>query len=563
MVAAVILSVLAIAPPASAHAVLVGSDPSDGETLEVAPRTVNLLFDEPVDPVTTAFGLYDSEGRYSPGGVPSRIGVSAVDTAVAADLPADLPDGSYLLAWRVVSGDAHPISGVLSFVVGEPSAREPVAPRSDDGGLGGAVGPTVLVLQVLTYLGLMSAAGLGAFRVLVLRGAPPVGSRRRLLRIGAAVGGLAGVLLAAATVVRETGGPISDLLEAGTWTAAASAAPGLAAALGLAGAAVLVLGDRAGRTAAVLTIVGLGLVAASVVPTGHTRTYGPGPLMAVLDVVHVVTGAIWLGGLAGLLAHLRRSRTQGDDPVAVAGDVVRFSNLAGLLVVILGISGLGMAVVVLGTPSALLSTGYGRALLVKTSVVALVAVLAVWNKVWLVDLVSRRPAAGAQWAKLRGAVRDEAVLLVVVLALTGLLTLQSPNSPAAAPLGVDDDTAAVTSDTSPRRADLGDGSLQAQLQPARVGSNRLVFTVRDGNGEPAGAAELPQVTATLPSEGLGPLRAEVTLIEGTSRFEATLDLPVGGTWRVLVAVTPLADPAAPDGTPQAQQVAVLELPVGD
>jgi copper transport protein len=526
----VVLWTAASALPASAHAGLVGTEPTNGSVVEVAPRDLRLTFNEPVTPVPDGFTLYDSAGRYTGStGAQGTVTVGSLDTVVTAQVPPSLPRGSYLLSWRVVSADSHPISGALSFVVGEASATPPAPPVAEPESLRNPVNTLYLALQVLGYLGLLGAVGLSVFDHLVL--SPPERSRLRglLLSVGVVVAVAAYALLVPLTVLRERGDLLDRVATAAAWQEGwtTSAAGTLALAAG--GGLLLVLGGRLPRgPGRVVALTGALVAVASVLPAGHTRTYGPAWLVVGLDLVHAATAAVWFGGLIGLAVHLVRARRSAGDPVPAARVVARFSTLAGGLVGLLGLSGLGLAVIILGSFAAAFGTDYGHALLVKLGLVGVIALLAVWNRLHLVKAVQRRTPPEAQWRRLRSAVVDEAALLVAVLAVTGLLTMQSPTVPPP--------PATSPSATAPRRVELGSGSLQGQLVPARVGVNSFEFTLRDANGAPLETDALPEVSASLPSQGLGPLQTTVQRLDGTSRYRADLRLPVAGEWRLLVSI---------------------------
>ena len=118
-------ALLAGASPAAAHAQLIGTDPVDGAVLDSAPEAVTLSFNEPVRLTDREVTVYDAEGRT----VASTASTSGTDVVV------DLPDaeamerGSFVVAWFVLSGDGHPISGSLSFSVGAPATASPSLPR--------------------------------------------------------------------------------------------------------------------------------------------------------------------------------------------------------------------------------------------------------------------------------------------------------------------------------------------------------------------------------------------------------------------------------------------------
>ena len=119
------LAVLAPAVPASAHAALVGVDPADGTELDTAPAVVTLEFNEVVTQSEVAVR--------APDGSDVPVAVSARDREVSATLDGADQQGTYTVAFRVVSADGHPISGTSEFVTTSGREVEQVAaPAVDD-----------------------------------------------------------------------------------------------------------------------------------------------------------------------------------------------------------------------------------------------------------------------------------------------------------------------------------------------------------------------------------------------------------------------------------------------
>lgn len=109
---AVVLAVTgmaALGAPASAHNVLISSDPEDGATLPVPPEQVTLVFNDGVLDVGTAFEVTGPDGKLQLD-PPAVQGSNAVQV-----LPDGLPAGDYSVVWRVTSADGHPIDGTLTF----------------------------------------------------------------------------------------------------------------------------------------------------------------------------------------------------------------------------------------------------------------------------------------------------------------------------------------------------------------------------------------------------------------------------------------------------------------
>ncbi len=124
-----VLAGVAVTGTASAHASLIGSDPSDGATVRSAPTSVRLTFDDALasfEPLVTVTG---PDGDRYESGAPS---INGVDLTVAvAPLPVA---GTYTVAYRVVSGDGHPVQGEIHFELAasgvSPPATSSTAPPS-------------------------------------------------------------------------------------------------------------------------------------------------------------------------------------------------------------------------------------------------------------------------------------------------------------------------------------------------------------------------------------------------------------------------------------------------
>ena len=141
---------------------------------------------------------------------------------------------------------------------------------------------------------------------------------------------------------------------------------------------------------------------------GHAGAHGPVP--AVIDWVHLLAGSAWLGGLVQL--ELAR-----DDPTPHVARRVRALATGALALVIPA----GIYAALLHVPSLdrLLDTPYGRTLIVKLALVAVLLGLGAVNHYRHVPaLVSGRTEAGG---KLRRTVRIEVVLGAIVLLLSALL----------------------------------------------------------------------------------------------------------------------------------------------
>ena len=106
--------VVLLAVPASAHAVLLATTPAQGAVLTTPPRAVSLRYDEQVTYNPGAVRVYNEQGSRVDSGSISKPSPDVVQVS----LPPHLPDGAYVVTWRVISADTHPVEGAFTFQVG-------------------------------------------------------------------------------------------------------------------------------------------------------------------------------------------------------------------------------------------------------------------------------------------------------------------------------------------------------------------------------------------------------------------------------------------------------------
>ncbi|WP_168929356.1 copper resistance protein CopC [Nocardioides sp. GY 10113] len=524
-----LVGVAGTAAPASAHASLVATDPADGAVLAQAPERATLTFDEPVSTISDGVALYDAAGE------PLEVEAAARDEVVTADLPAGLADGSYVLTWRVVSDDGHPVAGSLTFSVGAPSARIQ-APRSAADGAEGPLQVVVAVVAALNYLGLFVVGGLWLFLGWTTRGVRLHERARRravlLLRLAAALAVAAALLAVPLAGAYRQGLGLAGIVDPAAWELSLvrdDLVVAVLQALGL-GAAVLASRQKpaagsAGRRRPALVVDLLVLLAvASPALVGHTRAYEPPTLLLITDALHLLVGAVWLGGLVGLVVVLPSMSGRPRD----AGTVLtRFSTLAADVLAALVGSGALLAWGILGSWGALVDTAYGRLLLVKVAVVAVVAAIAGWNRFVLLPRLSdgghdqRRRAAGT----VHRVVAVEASLLVVVLGVTGFLVDRVPGEAVAPPVRAASAAGAT--------AVAGDYRVLAQADAVGGNRRRLTIQVQDETGEPVDLYRAPTLAVSSEEVDLGEVPLTPT---GAGTYAADVVLPHLGAWELSVGI---------------------------
>lgn len=519
--------------PAAAHAELLDTVPVRGEVVASAPEQVELRFNEHVSTVRGAFQLF------APDADPVTLDASASDGVVTVDLPAQLADGTHSVAYRVVSADGHPVGGVLTFHVGGATSTsitaEPVASNATEALFNG--------LTIALYVGLLFLAGIVFFHSFVLPADAPTMVHRSLRRICLAMLVLAGVaatVLVPVAALRVLGTSPAAVLSPGTWFDGVTWAPvQVAAVVLLAGIPAYLLSRRGAKRWAAL-LATFAVVAPAL--TGHTRTTEPTWVMVLADAGHLLAAAFWAGGLVGLLlliptlgagtelgadccAPPNAPGTEGvrvplERAAALADVVVRFSRWALVSVAVLAASGITMGVLVTGSVEKLVTTTYGRMLLVKLGIVVAVVVLAAWNRFALVPQLRTRMGEVSRWQWLNRVLRYEAALLVAVMAVTGFLANSSPNHD--------------HSQHGPAvvRAESQGLAVVGAVEPGTVGPNAFRLRITH-DGAPLGDADVT-ISARHPEQGIGPIETDAVL--GDDGFHhAKLSLPAAGAWQVQVS----------------------------
>lgn len=497
---------------AGAHASLVAVDPPDGARLDASPDEVRLTFSERVSVSLGGVRVLSSDGE--------RVdeGAAAVDgEVVTVRLRGDLPEGTYVVAYRIISADGHPVRGGSVFGVGagdvDTGALAAVAdPGADQGWeiVGG-------VARWLAYGGTLLAAGGVLFLVAAHDGGPERPALLRLLRVSALVGGAAALVALPVQAALGTGEGIGSLFDDGVLAEVAKDGVGLAALLTVLGLGwVVALVGRSPR----LALPGAAVAAASFAASGHTRS-GSAAVATAADAVHLLVVATWVGGLVLLLRTMvARRRTPAADPRATARIALRFSDVATLALLGAVATGLVLAWNEVRSVDYLGGTNYGTALLAKVALVAVLAGLGGYNRFRVLPAFEQGKA-NAALARLRRIVAVEVGVVATVLAATAVLVVVTPARTAVAGGPVE------------RIVELGDlGEAQVVVAPARAGFNEIHLYLYDATKRPADLADSISLELSLPDADLGPIVREATRA-GPAHLQLNgNDFAVAGDWEL-------------------------------
>ncbi|MFI6374030.1 copper resistance protein CopC [Streptomyces sp. NPDC050546] len=394
-------ALLAGAGPASAHAAVTGSDPGQGAVVQEAPARISLTFSEQVALSDDSLRVLDPDGKRVDTAEPSNVS----GTTYAVGLKPGLPDGTYTVAYQVVSADSHPVAGAYTFSIGAPSKTSATVSQqaTDDGVVGWLYG----FGRYMSYAGFIVMAGGAAFVLACWRRGSGVRPVQRFVVSGwlaLTAATLALLLLRGSYTGSGKVADIFDLSLLGQVLETKTGAALVSRLLLLAAAALFISvlfgaydkredpqekRDLTFGLAIGGVVVAAGL-AASWAMSEHASVGLQAGISMPVDVVHLLAVAAWLGGLGGLLVALYRA--PADAPVD-APSVRRFSRVAFGSVLALIATGTYQSWRQLGSWSAFTDTRYGQLLLAKIALVAVLVGVAWISRRWTGRLLEAVPAS--------------------------------------------------------------------------------------------------------------------------------------------------------------------------
>jgi copper transport protein len=573
--------VAAMATPAFAHATLEETSPAAGQVLDTAPKEVTLKFSESVEASLGAIRVYDSRGGQIDIGDVSHPGGS--QSQVGATLP-ELDDDSYVVTWRVLSADAHPVRGAFTFQVGTGAPAGNLQSLTErllaNQGGDSAVGFFYTVARFAVFASIALLIGAAGFLVLIWpRARESKGAARIVLAgwIGALVATVAGIALEGAYAGALPLGDVFDPSVTGdvldtrfgrVWllrlVLLALAFPLLRLLVNRRPVVEYPL-PRWWRPAAIA--VGLGLLFTPGL-SGHASSGRLVPLALLADATHLGAVSLWLGGLVVLVVVALRPKNVEE----LRAVVPRFSRLALAAVGVIVATGVFQAWRQLGSISNLRDTDYGKLLAAKLLVFGALVITAAFSR----EVVNRRflaprpepaprprvpvtaggppsnpggddPGGGGgggdgdddldeakvdAWEarNLRRLVGLEVVFAIVILAITSLLVNAAPA------VSVNESGASGVTLRSEQM------SVDVTAIPGRPGRNELHFTALSAQGGPlalspvGGLEEVGefQAAASLPSRDIAPIQIPVRRISPGHYIARGVSLPIAGDWTLTV-----------------------------
>ena len=496
-----------------AHAGLKSSEPAASSVLEQAPKEIVLNFGEVVEVSFGSIRMFDSKSQLIVLPTPKYGAVDA--KTVRVEIP-ELEPGSYLVVWRVVSADSHPVQGAFAFQIGTrgidlADLGEEILASSN------APAPVRLMMGLarwLSFLGVMVLVGALLLSTRVV-GFSRIGKIIFASWMVALVGSALVLLLQAPYAlgqemsVSEIFSAVDDVLQTrlGTW-------------LVVRGAILLVFllliwrRDRHQKSIyrMVASLAGIGMFATFSI-SGHPGMREFSVLSIGTDIVHFLCVSAWMGGLVTLV--LLGRKWQSESPRVIAW----FSFTASISMPIMVATGVAQAWRMMEGFQNIISTTYGVVLSVK--VLLVVVAIAAGTRARQLFKSKKVEQQDLKEIKFSKTIITESMIGIVVLAVTAVLVSVPPLS---------------VSGAAPFKATVVQANVIAdiRLTPARVGEVEVHVVLSPPGGAlqsiEEATARISLVTGEIPS-----IPIDLKLI-GVNHFQAKLLVPRAGDWLIEIFV---------------------------
>ncbi len=595
-----------------AHAILLRSDPAKGAILNTAPTVVRMWFTESLNPTySTARVLNGTQKRVDQ----NNAHVSSNDqTEMDVNLPPNLPPAVYVVIWRTQSAnDGHVLTGSFIFTVANPdgSTQKLTGALPGQNQLGGSNGsatgqldgPTLFTLIMVTLVDIGAIFWVGAqlWRAFVLQLMPSQDTEQQtilqrteqrfdrifslptlLLIFCANIGVLIGQALSL------TNGQLAQAFSPSILLGLISSGQfgkywimrQIVVLVAMLVTAYMLLAKRQTKIFAEIfswlnLLLGLALLIALTLSGHAAAVSGNIVVIAVLsDWLHLLAAALWIGGMmyiaTSYLPILMRVPAQ-ERIRSLLSVLPRYSPLAIAGVILMSVTGPFNATTRMDSVVQLLSTTYGRVLLVKVLLVGGLLLTSAYHVIVLrpklskdykkhrayaetgvatsrgggvatlpkqeVDTVLR--SIERQGSRLISTLRWEPLLGVAVLLCTGLLTVFSGTLVPAATTPVQQPVQAVpTTPSNPFTTTVKTTDKQFTLTfnvtPNHFGNNEFTVSVLNSKGQPDASVGVSLYDTMLDMDmGTRHLNLQPT---GQGHFKGSDQLDMSGHWGVRIDV---------------------------
>ena len=422
-----------------AHGKDLNTTPTDGSVVDEFPETIEIIFNEKVTILEESTILLNSLGENT------VLSAKAEDynngSKVLLNSPAeDLAKGWYAVNWRALSADSHPIAGTFTFFYGDPALSSSFSKPERVENPAKVYIYLATLLRIFSYLSLLLSLGAIVFWWVVGGKTAEVYTKSgkhawRIALYAAILGFVTTLLLLVNTAIILNGGSYTSLgliIQIVASGPIGSALLIRVSALFGVCTGLLLLSEKS------LKKLGVGVFAVSsffyiysYAMSSHVYVV-PLKWVAVSGLIlHLVGASIWLGGIPSLVLALR-STSKNIDGHATAlvnsaklSIVDRFSKIATLAVVCVGLGGVLASFTMFNSIAEYYTTNYGRVLLLKIVLVSCAGAVGAYNHFVLVPLLRKEPDNEKAHDAIKRSVTKELVIFLLIVLATGALTYNS------------------------------------------------------------------------------------------------------------------------------------------
>jgi copper transport protein len=501
----------------SAHAYIVKSSPSENQVLSKSPKKVTIQFDESIQTVFHTLKVTDMNGKQVDVGN-SHIS-SKNSSIIECSLKPHLSEGTYRIEWKVVSSDGHPVDGVIPFGIGEGGSDQSKIKSTSQGYFPQL---DLIIIRGIQFLSGAVFTGLIFLYLFVIKNnfyLPKMMENRYkkgifysfcLLFLTIAVN-----LPLQATIEADVNWSqvfnlqiLSDMLMTSLY--------GKVWAIQIAVLILLFFTIRKGledfqnrqqywQTSFILCC-GLLLTKSF---TSHALSTNYKIISIIMDVFHLVAASIWTGSLMGMILLLPLNKLE--DYKSHFKQIIRdFFNWGVSLVLVLTITGLYSCFMYVSTIDSLLTTDYGRILLLKVILFIVMLLFA------FINFLKGKTEKEKTWG---GSLRSEVATGVVILVLAVILT----NMP----------TAASAPGTFSKTINLNKTDrVTLKIDPKVVGANHFEVNFKDKSGRQLNSIQQITLSFTPPDKNLVVDTVHVPQVEVGKFYTQGMNINKVGRWKV-------------------------------
>ncbi|ASN03528.1 copper resistance CopC/CopD family protein [Virgibacillus necropolis] len=423
-IAILLLFSLSITLPSTveAHTSLVEATPAADSQLEEIPETVTLTFSSTIAPNLSSVSITDQNDEQVKGTTKK---ISDDQKSILLQLP-ELKAGNYKVSYKVVSTDGHPVEGTYNFTLNLP---EPM--KNEDDANNKKIDPYTItvenkqtieappqvsttepqhdhetstyLIRLLYYFSILALAGWVSWG---MASSIPSSSAKASYLKGSMVLRFFLLVMLLAYGYLEFNSLITgiDDLQSLLFQTVFGFAWMLMFVVSILGFFIL-------HHSRIVDSVWIILLLIGEVLTGHAITYEPIIITTILDMIHLVAAAVWIGGLL-LMVTFWKNHVE-----FVKGFLPRFSNYALISIITLTVTGSLMTIIFLPDLSLLWETLWGKVLLLKIAAVLIVIVL---------GSIVRKAMKSKEHTKMKHLIEWDFALMIGIVLLVSILTFVSP-----------------------------------------------------------------------------------------------------------------------------------------